>query len=146
MKWHFGYTELLPSEQGLSFTRLDQLYPSSSLIFIRFTTPASIKNNDSASESWTLPPPMKKPKSFKNKATEKKYFIPKSISVIDMMKLGKLVRNKERRSANVLIEKFNMENNERSISKEVIFEIEDEAFAEVSFCMAYKAKSDDESF
>ena len=62
------------------------------------------------------------------------------------MKLGKLVRNKERRSANVLIEKFNMENNERSISKGVIFEIEDEAFAEVGFCMTYKAKSDDESF
>ena len=89
---------------------------------------------------------MKKPKSFENKAIEKKYFIPKSLSVIDMLKLRKLVRNKKRRSANVLIEKFNMENNERSISKEVIFEIEDEAFAEVGFRMAHKAKSDDGSF
>ena len=135
--------DLLPSEQGLSFTRLDQLYPSSSLIFIRFTTPASIKNNDSTSESWTLSPPIKKPKSFENKAIEKKYFIPKGLSVIDMLKLRKLVRNKKRRSANILIEKFN---NERSISKEVIFQIEDEAFAEVGFRMAHKAKSDDESF
>ena len=53
--------------------------------------------------------------------------------------------------------KFNMENNERSISKEVIFEIEDKAFAEGDFRMAYKAaeggfrkaykaKSYDESF
>ena len=50
-----------------------------------------------------------------------------------------------------------MENNERSISKEVIFEIEDKAFSEGDFRMtykaaeggfrkAYKAKSYDESF
>ena len=50
-----------------------------------------------------------------------------------------------------------MENNERSISKEVIFEIEHKAFAEGDFRMAYKAaeggfreaykaKSYDESF
>ena len=49
--------DVLASEQGPSCTRLDQL-PSLNLIFIRFTTPASIKNNESASESWTLPPPM----------------------------------------------------------------------------------------
>ena len=60
------------------------------------------------------------------------------------MKLGKLIRNKERSSAKVLIEKLNMENNEWSISKEAIFEIEDKAFAEDGFRMAYKAKSDDE--
>ena len=62
-----------------------------------------------------------------------------------MMKLGKLIRNKERSSAKVLIEKLNMENNEWSISKETIFEVEDKAFAEHVFRMAYKAKSDDES-
>ena len=101
-------------------TRLDQLL-SLNLIFIRFTTPALIKNNDSASESWTLPPPMKKAKSFENKAIEKKYFIPKSLPVIDLMKLGKLIWNKERSSAKGLIEKFNMENNGWSISKEAIF-------------------------
>ena len=61
------------------------------------------------------------------------------------MKLGKLIRNKERSSAKVLIEKLNMENNEWSISKETIFEVEDKAFAEHVFRMAYKAKSDDES-
>ena len=105
------------------------------MIFIRFTTPASIKNNDSASESWTLPSPMKKAKSFENKAIEKKSFIPKSLSVIDIMKLGKLMRNKERSSAKVLIEKLSMENNEGSISKEAIFEIEDNAFAEDGFRM-----------
>ena len=59
--------DVLASEQGPSSTRLDQL-PSLNLIFIRFTTPASIKNNDSTSESWTLPPPMKKANSFENKA------------------------------------------------------------------------------
>ena len=53
-----------------------------------------------------------------------------------MMKLGKLIRNKERSSSKVLIEKFNMANSERSISKEVIFEIEDKAFAEGGFRMA----------
>ena len=111
--------DVLASEQGPSCTRLDQL-PILNLIFIRFTTPASIKNNDSASESWTLPSPMKKAKSFENKAIEKKSFIPKSLSVIHMIKLGKLIRNKERNSAKVLIEKFNVENNEWSISKEVI--------------------------
>ena len=42
--------DVLASEQGPSCTRLDQL-PSLNLIFIRFTTPASIKNNDSTSES-----------------------------------------------------------------------------------------------
>ena len=136
--------DVLASEQGPSYTRWDQL-PSLNLIFIRFTTPASIKNNDSASESWTLPSPMKKAKSFENKAIEKKSFIPKSLSVIDTMKLGKLIRNKERSSAKVLIEKLNMENNEWSISKETIFEVEDKAFAEHVFRMAYKAKSDDES-
>ena len=39
-----------------------------------------------------------------------------------------------------------MGNNELSISKEVIFEIEHKVFAEGHFCMAYKAKTDDESF
>ena len=62
-----------------------------------------------------------------------------------MMKLGKLIRNKERSSAKVLTEKLNMENNEWSFSKEVIFEIEDKAFAESGFRMGYQAKSDDES-
>ena len=80
----------MASEQGPSCTRLDQL-PSLNLIFTRFTIPASIKNNDSASESWTLPPPMKKAKSFENKAIEKKFFIAKSLFVIDMIKLGKLI-------------------------------------------------------
>ena len=51
-----------------------------------------------------------------------------------MMKLGKLIRNKERSSAKVLTEKLNIENNEWSISKEAIFEI-----------MVYKSKRDDES-
>ena len=55
---------------------------------------------------------MKKAKSFVSKAIEKKFFIPKSLSVIDMMKLGKLIRNKERSSAKVLIEKLNKEKNE----------------------------------
>ena len=63
---------------------------------------------------------MKKAKNFENKAIEKKSFIPKSLSVIDMMKLGKLIRNKERSSAKLLIENFNVENNKWSISKEVI--------------------------
>ena len=88
---------------------------------------------------------MKKTKTFENKAIEKKSFIPKRLSVIDKMKLEKLIRNKERSSAKVLIEKLNMENNEWSISKETIFEVEDKAFAEHVFRMAYKAKSDDES-
>ena len=63
-----------------------------------------------------------------------------------MMKLRKLIRNKERSSAKVLIKKFNMQNNEWSISKEVIFEIQDKASAERGFRMAFKEKSDDESF
>ena len=61
-----------------------------------------------------------KRKIFENKATEKKSFISKSLSVIDMMKLGKLIRSKERSSAKVLTEKLNMENNEQSFSKEAI--------------------------
>ena len=88
---------------------------------------------------------MKKAKRFESKAVEKKSFIPKSLSVIDMMKLGKLIRNKEKSSAKVLIGKFNMKNNEWSISK-VIFQTEDKAFTEGGFRMVYKAKSDDESF
>ena len=86
-----------------------------------------------------------KSKKFKNKAIEKKYFISKGLSVIDMMELGKLIQNKERNSGKVLIEKLNMENNEWWISKEAIFEAEDKAFAEDGFRMSYKAKSDDES-
>ena len=81
---------------------------------------------------------MKKAKSFETIAIEKKSFIPKSLSVIEMMKLGKLVRNMERSSSKVLIKKLNMENNEWSISKEEIFEIEDKAFAENGFGMAHK--------
>ena len=42
--------DVLASGQGPSCTRLDQLL-SLNLIFVRFKTPASIKNNDSASES-----------------------------------------------------------------------------------------------
>ena len=50
-KWN---CDVLASEQEPTCTRLDQL-PSLHLIFIRFITPASIKNNGSASESWTVP-------------------------------------------------------------------------------------------
>ena len=88
---------------------------------------------------------MKKAKRSESKTIEKKSFIPKSLSVIDMMKLGKLIRNKEKSSAKVLIKKFNMRNNEWSVSK-VIFQTEDKTFAEGGFRMAYKTKSDDESF
>ena len=87
---------------------------------------------------------MKKAKSLENKEIEKKSFIAKSLSVIDMMKLGKRIWNKERSSAKVFIEKLNMENNEWSISKKVILEIEDKAFAKNCFRMAYKTKSHDE--
>ena len=62
---------------------------------------------------------------------------------VDMMKLRKPIRNKERSSAKTFTEICNMWNNEWLISKEVIFEIEDKAFAEGGFRMAYKAKSDD---
>ena len=55
--------DVLASGQGRSYTRLYQL-PSLNVVFVRFTTPASIKNNGSASESWTLPPSMKKPKTL----------------------------------------------------------------------------------
>ena len=88
---------------------------------------------------------MKKAKSFENKAIEKKSFIPKTLSVINIMKLRKIIQNKERSSAKVLIEKLNVENSEWSIRKEAIFEIEDKAFVEDGFRMAYKANSDDES-
>ena len=57
-----------------------------------------------------------------------------------MMKLEKLIRNKERSSAKDLIEKFDMENNEWSISKEAIFEVEDKAFAGNGFRMAIRLK------
>ena len=62
------------------------------------------------------------------------------------MKLRKLIRNKEKESAKVFIEKFNMKHNKWSISKKVIFEIENEAFAKGGFRTTYKAKSDDKSF
>ena len=62
--------KMFSSKQGPSCTCLDQL-PSLHLIIIRFTTPASVKNSDSISESWTPPAPMKKAKSFENKTSEK---------------------------------------------------------------------------
>ena len=68
--------DVLASEQGLSCTRLGQL-PSLSLIFIRFITPASIKNSDSASELWILPPPIKKQKGLKTKQLRKNLSFPK---------------------------------------------------------------------
>ena len=52
-----------------------------------------------------------KKQSFENKTTEKKSFIPKSLPVINMMKLGRLIQNKERNYAEILIEKFYIENN-----------------------------------
>ena len=102
--------------------------------------------NQSNCGSWTLPLSMEKAKGFGNKTIEKKSFIPKSLSVVDMMKLGKLIQNKETSSVKILIEKFNMKNNEWSISKDMIFETEDTDFAEAGFRMAYNAKIDDESY
>ena len=64
---------VLISEQIPLCTCLDQL-SSLNLIFIHYATPASIKYNESTSELWTLPPPMKKAKSFENKAIDKKIF------------------------------------------------------------------------
>ena len=84
-------------------------------------------------------PSDEKSKKFWKQSNWEKAFISKSLSVIGMVKLGKLIRDQEGSSANNLIEKLNMENNEWSISKEVIFEIEDKAFAEDSFRMAHKA-------
>ena len=102
--------------------------------------------NQSNCGSWTLPLSMEKAKGFGNKTIEKKSFIPKSLSVVDMMKLGKLIQNKETSSVKILIEKFNMKNNEWSISKDMIFETEDKDFVEAGFRVAYKAKIDDESY
>ena len=45
--------DVLASEQGPSCSHLDQL-PSLNLIFMRFTTPASIQNSDNGSKSWIL--------------------------------------------------------------------------------------------
>ena len=88
----------------------------------------------------------KKQKSFESKAIAKKSFIPKGLFIIDMTKLEKLMPNKQRSSAKVLIEKLDMENNEWSISKEATFDIQDKAFAENGFRIVFcKAKSDDES-
>ena len=65
--------DVLASEQGPSCTRLDRL-PSLNLILIRFTTPTSINNNDSASESWTLPPPMEKRENIWKQSNWEKIF------------------------------------------------------------------------
>ena len=67
---------VLASEQRPSFMRLDQL-PSLNLIFQRFTTSASIQNNNPASESWTLPHPMKNQKVLKTKQLKKNLSFPK---------------------------------------------------------------------
>ena len=84
-------------------------------------------------------PSDEKSKKFWKQSNWEKSFIPKSLPVIGMVKLRNLIRDQEGSSSKVLIEKLNMENNQWSISKEVIFEIEDKTFAEDSFRMAYKA-------
>ena len=69
-------------------TPLDELL-SLNLIFIRFTTPALIKNNDSASESWTLPPPMKKAKKFWKQSNWEKIFHSQKLTCYRLDETGK---------------------------------------------------------
>ena len=61
-------------------------------------------------------------------------------------KTGKTYQKQEKKFCQSFDRKVQYENNEWSISKGMIFEIEDKTFAEGGFRMAYKAKSDDESF
>ena len=69
--------DVLASEQRPSCMRLDQL-PSLNLIFLRFTTSASIQNNDRASQSWTLPHSDEKTKKcLKTKQLRKNLSFPK---------------------------------------------------------------------
>ena len=62
------------------------------------------------------------------------------------MKLGKFIPNKERSPAKISIQKFDMGNNEWSVCKGMIFEIEDKAFVEGGFHVEYKTKIDYKSF
>ena len=69
--------DVLASEQRPSCMRLDPV-PSLNVIFLRFTTSASIQNNDRASQSWTLPHSDEKTKKcLKTKQLRKNLSFPK---------------------------------------------------------------------
>ena len=83
--------------------------------FFKGKTFAAFKNSDSVSESWTLPSLIKKNKRFWKQNDWEIFHSQK----FPCCQLRKLIQSKERSSAKNLMQKFNMENNEWSTSKEI---------------------------
>lgn len=158
--------DVLAGEQGPSCKTLDQI-PNLKLIHVRFVgtsmkyaTSAAHVDVDSFSKDSVSPPTRKKryeppdsrtscysseilarqTKSLEGHTKDKTAIAyPKSLSVTQMLNLGKVV---QRKSSVVEIFKFNLENMTWSaIPEKVEFEIEKEPFAKGGFREVFKAKS-----
>ena len=108
---HFGENkqcDVLASEQGPSCSRVDQL-DNLTLIYVRFTAPLE-------EETFLKPSSPKVAKSESASAkTNIPSVVPKSLSITDMMKLGKLVKKEMKNIIKVIVERFSLTNQEWSV-------------------------------
>ena len=153
--------DILASEQGPSCSRLDQV-PSFKVIYVRFikaetgiSIPTKIlERNPFRSRNPFQPPYAKVPRSHVPKSAASAYssvqmtpsLVPKSLSALDMMKFGKIIKPVVKETRDIFVEEFNMNNNEWVTIGSVQFVIEMAHFEEGAFRYAFKAVSSDPKF
>ena len=140
--------DVLASEQGPSCSRIDQL-PSLKIIHIRFTNDLSrrrpfpeICSFSKTSDVSGIPSKHSKSFSVISKHVEKHSasVIPRSLSAVDMLRLGTLIRKENKNDVKAVVESFDIAKKEWKTVTEAYFEIEEIYFAEGAFRKAYMAK------
>ena len=72
--------------------------------------------------------------------------VPKSLSTVDMLKFGKIIKPIEKKILNVAVEEFDIESKECVVLCPVSFLKETAPFREGGFCYAFKATSNHHKF
>ena len=150
--------DILASEQGPSCSRLDQI-PSFKVIYVRFIIPESGKSIPSETlqlDSFQSQPQYKKMRknvishSVVSPVSTAKSIassvVPKSLSAVDMLKFGKIIKPVEKKILNVGVEEFDVESKEWVVLGPVSFLTEIIPFVEGGFRYAFKASSNHHKF
>ena len=138
--------DILAGEQGPSCSSLDEI-PDMRVVYIRFIEPAQSYSATSGHEAADPAPGMKRkqtqPKSEplpKKKKSCVSEMVAKSLSVVDMLKLGKVIHDR----STEIIQLYTFDVNQMSWSRnpqEVEFAIEKEPFGTGGFRRAFQASS-----
>ena len=150
--------EILASEQGPSCSRLDQI-PSFKVIYVHFIMPQPGKSILSGTleldpfesqpqhkKMWKSAIPHSVVSPFSAAKSIASTVVPKSLSAVDMLKFGKIIKPVEKKILNVGVEEFDIESKEWVVLGPVSFLTEISPFGEGGFRYAFKATSNHHKF